>query len=249
MISANGLIFPVVVGIREERDGEEGVKINIVMGTAFAISENYFATAAHVITACLEDEDKVPGLVYFDENGGALFQEIEEYEIFENCDIALLEVEGIPTEPLPWNGGELPVLNNIFTMGYPYAFYPVDEDINHIKTRGFKGYIVSTGPHYDLSSHPLAYELDFLCPRGISGSPLLRRLEDGNYVVKGIIIASKSTSMVVSRLREEDSENNTTTIYERSEILHLGIAIQSSVILEIWSDLLDDYLVSVLNLS
>ena len=125
------------------------------------------------------------------------------------------------------------MLDSIRTAGFPYG---LDMAQLKISVRAFAGEIVSTQNWSGLSAKPEAYELLFQCPRGLSGAPLWVPLT--TPVIVGMIIGNCITEMIIHSEKEESTEDGKTTIYERTESLRLGLAVQTKPLTEINSQLL-----------
>lgn len=114
------------------------------------------------------------------------------------------------------------------SIGFPYA---LEKELGQIGVRTFKGHVVAAGPTRSLPARPDAYELNFQCPRGLSGAPLLAG--SGSPVIAGVVVGNESSKMLVFSESEVVKESGTTTIVERYESLHLGLAVQSAAILRL----------------
>lgn len=225
-------LFPVLGGeASSQHDG--GMNISEVYGTAFCLAENYFLTNEHVLRAVLSHPRYALGFLDAEYWG---HRPIEVYELFAGTDIAIFRSNLPVAKYLNWQTKEQAMLELVQTTGYPYA---LDLASKSISPRSFRGNIVSARTWHGLPSKPRVYELPFLCPRGISGAPLW---SPGAFPtppsVVGVIFGNSITEMTVTREVEKTREGGETTIYERVEALHLGLAIQASSILSLESSLL-----------
>src|SRR5690349_11390779 len=124
--------------------------------------------------------------------------EVSSHEILEDFDIGLLQSESTPAKAFNWISGSHNLLDDVQTVGFPYA---VDVQRNSIHIRAFKGYIVSN-PEFDkLPTNPLVYELSFQCPRGLSGAPVFVEKDNARCII-GIVLGNQATDMLVFSHKE-----------------------------------------------
>jgi hypothetical protein len=227
--------FPVVGGILQPTDTRDLIEIKQVHGTAFYIGGNTFITAGHVLKGVIKNPwygigyiekgefiDRIPWKV----------ERIFSYEIIEDWDIAFFRSIAPTAKALSWETSELPMLANVASCGYPFAFDPERVMIN---IRCFRGYIVSQPKFYLLNANPRIYELSFQCFRGISGAPLI---SDSPLKITGIIIGNQKSQIMVFSNKESLQEGDKETIVEQYEAFNIGVAIQSRALFEIKSELL-----------
>lgn len=204
-----------------------------IFGTAFSIGAGNFLTCAHTLSSASSVGMMAAG---FTESGTSLgFAKIIDHEIFPDLDIGIftLDVES-KIAPLPWTADSLAMLRDVSTVGYPYGF---EKENATVVSRAFKGYIMSQGVHHLLSGKPLNYELSFMCPRGLSGAPLLRT--QPQLQVVGMIVGNRKTDMIVHSYREVETNPERETISITTESLHRGIALQSPTLLAASSRILN----------
>jgi hypothetical protein len=223
-------VFPIVGGNKQKNQKESVFLLKQVFGTAFSIGSDAFITAGHVIKSSRKNEWCGIG---YRENGFWKTSSMKKSEIIDEFDLGIVISDGIQAKSHSWTTNELAMSVRILSAGYPYAF---DQEQMSINVRAFTGNIVSVRTFYALDSKPKIYELQFQCPRGLSGAPLLG--PGTRPKVAGFVIGNHSTEMLVYSDREVIEETNSQTIVERYEALQLGIAIQSNVILDCYSHIL-----------
>jgi len=221
-------VFPVIGGDRSNaRPG--WTMVRNVFGTAFSLSGNIFLTASHVIRAAAAHESFGVCLV---EDGVWGVRKIIRHEVFDDLNAGLFEANVPGAKPLRWSATELSMLDSVATVGFPYALEITQAKLN---VRAFRGEVVSTKIWEGLSAKPRIYELSFQCPRGLSGAPLW--IPGNPPTAVGFIIGNSIMEIVHSE-KEESLDSGKTTIYEKTESLRLGIAIQAQAILDRRSDIL-----------
>src|SRR5918994_343705 len=203
-----------------------------LVGSAFALGDNYMITAGHV-AARLTDENRtlVVGLYRPDtEFDVAPVIEVEHL----GCDLAILQIDLNPSHSADrfhrfgWSTAPLVPFTQVRSVGYAYGVHHV-EDRRFTIVRGFQGHIVSRLTQFKpagMSEPPFeAYELSFVAPRGLSGSPLTNVA--GRVVIHGVVIGNSESRMLIFR-DEELVQSDRTQIVERYEALTLGIAVPAS---------------------
>jgi len=158
-------------------------------GTAFCMAPDLFLTAAHVYRNAREVEQVAvarfgPGRNHI--------QLVEEAELFEGIDLAIMRVPGLKAEIRPLYFEPLNLLDEVFSLGYPFGF---ESHSSTLYLRGFKGYIVTrrTLNMPDMTEAPSGYEVSFIPPLGLSGAPLLSLIDGGPCVV-GMILKHHVTN-------------------------------------------------------
>lgn len=226
-VNAYGLVFPVVGGEHIDSDDRaKGIHVKQVYGSAFHIGQHWFLTAGHVIQAALSHGFFGLG---FPDGTSWKATEASDYEVISHYDIGLVRAPVPSTTDLKWSTRELSMLTDVITSGYPYAL-----DLQHfiIRVRAFKGHIVSSLTYHRIPASPRSYELSFQAPRGLSGAPLM--IPGRNPLVAGVIVENRSTKMRVLE-RIEVQKGACDEVVEEYEVLHLGIAIQASSLLNVES--------------
>lgn len=225
------IVFPVA------SLGDEHKPFLQIWGTAFCIGEGFYLTAAHVMeSASGSVENQISDALTIGlgiaNSGGWLFSTDTKYEIHPQLDLAIIEnhhhFNSSRDSVVPaWNLEQLLVLNDVYTLGYPYAKFEKD-DLTSITPRGFKGHIIGLRDHGLMTGPDFgAYELSFQTPRGLSGAPLFSRGPD--HCVCGLIIANEMKEMTVSRW-EDINEDGQRSTHIQSEVMNIGIAIQEAEI-------------------
>ena len=209
--------------IRQDTE-EHSILLKQIYGTAFSIGSGFFLTAAHVINSASKHEYYGIGQI---ENQKWLSSVSTDMETITDYDIGILKVQNVDCLEMKWNNITLPMSQKVQSAGYPYSYDNVNIVIN---IRAFSGYIVSTPQFHSLPGKPSVYELQFPCPRGLSGAPLFKPGNSPKIV--GMIIGNHSTEMLVYSDKEIEEDTNNKTIVERYEALQLGIALQANSILD-----------------
>ena len=227
VVDAYKHVFPVVGGNRS-KDGE-ALLVSQVFGTAFPIGGDFWLTAAHVLRGA--SNEAVAGLGFVvNKEWLAVF--VERHEMNESHDIAVFEAKQIEGSPLRWAAEELAMSTEVLSVGFPYALTP---DLPSVSIRAFRGSITAAATTTKIPGRPRAYELQFQCPRGLSGAPLLH--ESRELCIVGVIVGNAATEMLVLSDKELIADGST-TIVERYEMLQLGIAVQVSSLLQLKFQLL-----------
>ena len=226
--TAYNIVFPVFGG--RMNDLNQFVPTEI-FGTAFYIGNNFFVTCCHTIKAA--QEQGVITLGYQNEDRTLSFAQVNSTELFEENDSGIINAYIERAKANPWLAQKLSMLNDVISIGYPYGF---DNDKAEVLIRSYKGHIVLVGFYHLFNSNP-HYEISYQVPRGLSGGPLLF-LYNNATVICGMTIGNQITEIVVNSFKEVDSINNKTTVYEKTEALHRGIAMQSISFFKTKSNLL-----------
>ncbi|WGD34010.1 hypothetical protein [Olleya sp. YS] len=226
---AYDIVFPVFGGNKTKHGRFNPVNI---FGTAFYIKNNYFITCAHTIESAYEQD--VIALGYQNEDKTMSFVEIGQSEIFKENDSGILTASIPRAKAYPWFSQKLNMLNNVVSTGYAYGF---DNEHSEVLIRSYKGYITLVGYYHRFPKVPAHYELSYMCPRGISGAPLLFIHENKTYVC-GFTIGNEQTSMIVWSSEDIDENSNSKTIFQREESLHRGIAFQAESFFQLKSTIL-----------
>ena len=216
------LVFPIMGGKGQEDSSTDAMTLRQVLGTCFSISGDLFISAAHVIRDALTYPWAGIGFPYEGVWQGSAFLDSE---IQEDFDIGIVKAEVPTCVPLKWSSNDLYMLQSVRTVGYPYALEFTPPQIN---IRSFMGYVVSNQKFPDLKAQPRIYELSFQAPRGLSGAPLF-----AGENVNGLVIGNRTTEMLIYRNKETVKDEQKETVVETYEALELGIAEQSSSILDI----------------
>jgi hypothetical protein len=184
-------VFPVA----SMRPGKKELTRGDFWGTAFAIRNDLFLTAAHVVqNAIAEGELWLGGPTT--EGTPMGFAPIAEHELFLDLDIALLRSD----RPLAvtvlneWLASRVQLLQDLSTFGYPHATtIELEEERIDVVFRGYKGHIVTTKGFRRLPGSPAVYELSCPFPIGLSGAPVLWPKDD-HLLVAGVVIGTDNIS-------------------------------------------------------
>lgn len=243
----HSLIMPVYA-IEPDPNETGAFRCVQIVGTCSFIGGGVFLTAGHVVQA-LGSLDRGAIQVIDPGAGVAHAVEILAQEVL-HPDIGLLKASiPDPVRPwlrgVPWLNARLGLWDRVRSLGYPYGLLK-DGDSTSSLLRGFEGHVVST-----LDEHlPLGmdrppfhvYEVSFAVPRGLSGAPLLdaRDLERFSGAV-GIVIGNSKSNILVHRQTDIETAPGSPAIQrtiEQYESLTLGVAIRTSWLIDIKSDLL-----------
>ena len=225
-MTAFDIVFPVFGG----RMGENVFKVHEIYGTAFYIGNNFYVTCGHTVENASVHEAIAIGYNHGDQLNYAY---VTASEVFKKNDSGILQAEIPKISPYKWKKDKLMMLNDVISVGFPYGF---DRENFKILVRSFKGHISMAGHHnYNFYKSPY-YELSYQIPKGLSGAPLL--FNDNGLKICGITIGNEITEMIVNTFKEKNEENDSLVIYEKTEALHRGIAMQVQSFFEIKSELL-----------
>jgi len=147
------------------------VTATLVNGTCFSIGNGLFLIAKHVHKDASVSEKVCVGFVDEEVKRWNTI-DVEDYEYLDDFDLAILKLKGINfPQAITMVDGNCGIMHPVHTVGYPYG---MNTQISKIIVRGFTGHIVSMMPtEKDIGTE--IYELDFACPRELSGAPLMLR--------------------------------------------------------------------------
>lgn len=215
-----------------------------IKGTAFALGSEFMLTAGHVVDAslCGGQYEMVVGLRGPD--GCFKSAVVVATERLEG-DVAILKVRfSVPGSDqwfnrFKWQERPLDPFELVRTVGYGYGMQVID-DKKAVVVRGFQGHVVSNLKEFKpvgwTRESFRAYELSFTAPRGMSGAPLMNVA--GTAVVNGVVIGNSESKMLVFRSDERLTEGAGTSSVEHYEVMTLGVAVQTRVLLSQDSELL-----------
>lgn len=218
LIQTYDIVFPVFGG---ELDKDGYFVPKSLYGTAFYIKNNFFVTCCHTIDNVRQHP--IVALGFQNENNIVSYKSVVDSETFESNDSGILVCEIERAQSYKWLNQKLVMLNEVISTGFPFGFDSVNRQLY---TRSFKGEISMIGNYHTFASKPPCYELSYMCPKGLSGAPLIC-LTDGQLVVCGMTIGNEITDVIVSSFREELQTPNKISVYEKSEAFHRGIAMQT----------------------
>jgi hypothetical protein len=231
------LVCPVILGNRLD---ETSTSVKQILGTAFALGDNFYLTAGH----CLPErkENEVFGLGYpLPESHGLGIVLVRQAEYFESHDLALLEA-AMPVpfiKPQVWSFGNMNVLTEVWTAGYPHGLDSSIAEMGFVAQRAFKGHTVSHLPHKRLPDGSFldVYELSFMAPKGISGAPLF--LQSPEWFVVGVVLGMKQTDTNVVREIEATDEGKTVEFHWYVQRMTYGFAVTSKSLAPLHSGMLN----------
>lgn len=229
-VNIYNLVFPVCSGEDLHMNGKLSTVITQIAGTAFSIGNGMFLTAAHVIEQTSQNTRRIVR----EEEGNLVGFLPSDVEVIEGLDLAVMCAPDLTVEnTIPWTTEAQARLSQVFSPGYPFAF---DNENLSVNARAFMGYVAGINHFMKLENQPEIYELAFDCPRGLSGAPVV--IWGKQPQICGVVIGNKSTEMNVFTEREEVTEGNT-TIVERYEAMHLGVALSAGAVLNASFDILN----------
>lgn len=212
-------VFPVVALERENHG--QAVRPDF-FGTAFAIAPGWFLTAGHVVQAAEERGAlAIAGPTGLGSEPLGAARAIR-FELFKGHDLALVQCNLDASESTLLNvllAHELQLLTDVSSFGYPHAVTttPAGDQMN-VLFRGYKGHVITIRSLEGFAARPLVYEVSTPFPLGMSGAPLLFSAGNAMSVV-GVVLA-------VNTISYGDIAH------------HVGIALTSSAILSIRSEML-----------
>ena len=233
-MTAYDIVFPVFGG----KIDEKGFLPHEIYGTAFYIGNDFFVTCAHTIQNADSHEEIAIG--YQNDKGSMSFSNVSGSEIFEKNDSGILQTHISRATPCPWRNDKLVMLDDVISVGFPYG---LDRENLEILVRSFKGHISLVGYNHNFNKNP-HYELSYQIPKGLSGGPLL--FENKGLQICGVTIGNEITEMIVNSFQEKDQDGDKLVIYEKTEALHRGIAMQTQSFFELKSDLLSSTFIDYL---
>lgn len=119
-----------------------------------------------------------------------------------------------------WANEEQKMLKDVYSFGFPFG---LDYANNILNLRCYKGYIVSNAYLIDNATRQVGYELSFMAPRRLSGSPLF--MDIIQPLVYGVVIGNHKTSMLINTYTEFESDTNHEKTLESSEAIHYALPI------------------------
>jgi hypothetical protein len=177
-----------VVSARRQRspDGPFPAARDEIFGTAFAISEDLFLTAGHVVQAAAAVGHVALGhLTMPVEN--CRYDVATDSEVFEEVDLALIRCPDFNPVIHQVLFDPLAIFQEVRALGFALG---LDPEFHNYVHRGFIGHVVSGSQLFGWRSQPLAYELSFVPPKGLSGAALVPD-GYGGTVASGIIVGSR----------------------------------------------------------
>jgi hypothetical protein len=220
-------IFDIAFPLTKATTTGAGALLHQVVGTAFPIGGSFWVTAAHALGAA-----NSMGFLRGDE---WLHSSIAREERMDEYDIAIFEaIVERKLAPLHWINAPLRSMSQVVAIGFPYAYDPELAQVNH---RCFTGAIVAPlNATTRIPAQPPIYELQFQCPRGLSGAPLIFN-HANRFAVAGVVVGNVSTEMLVLS-DKEILKDGSTSIVQRYEMLQLGIALQSAGLFDLHFEIL-----------
>jgi hypothetical protein len=185
-IDISRTVFPVVA-LHPESAGE--MARPDFFGTAFAVAQGVFMTAAHVVEEAVAAGELGIGGPVGGEGRPLGAVRARRWEVWTDRDLALVscDVSGL-TVLNTWLTHRAQVLTDVSTFGYPHAVTPSPSgDRLEVVFRAYKGYVITIRGFDRLAGAPAVYEVSSPFPVGLSGAPLLME-KDGTLVVLGVVI-------------------------------------------------------------
>lgn len=195
-VDALDLCYAVVSARKDrEADGPFPAARNVIFGTAFAITDELFLTAGHVVEAATSVGDLALGRLGNPVSEGR-FDVVAEYELFDGIDVALLRSPGVNPVKHELSFDRFPIFHDVQAVGFGLG---LDPEYHSYVPRGFRGHIVSGHQLFGWRAQPFAYELSFVPPVGMSGAAL----SPAGYgtLVCGVIVGSQAVQIEGSTTR------------------------------------------------
>jgi len=179
-MNAYAVNLAVVAGRGSHENKSFDLNYSLFHGTAFCLAPNLFLTAGHVYRDAKGDGDVALARLT---PGKLQVVQVEDFEIFEQIDLALLLCPNLEAEILKFHFGALEYLTDVFALGYAFG---LEHPTYHL--RAFKGHIVTRRGLNILTGNPPGYELSFVPPPGLSGAPLIFAGSGETPAVTGLIL-------------------------------------------------------------
>ncbi|MCJ7449411.1 MAG: hypothetical protein MUO72_17180 [Bacteroidales bacterium] len=219
-IDVHDYFFPILGGTESEFD----FKPTSVLGTASCLYKNKYVTAGHTIESTQDFDSSYMAFIE-KQTEQIIYIPLQNAEIISDIDLAIFELpDNIESQSFKICKNTLEMLSDVLACGFPHG---LDLQNKILRNRAFKGYVSNYGQFFQFPSRPNCYELSFMCPKGISGAPLLQFDKDLlQYIVYGYIIGNSNCEIMVFSESEITLDGSTKTIYEKTESMKFGIAIQ-----------------------
>lgn len=218
--------IPVFAGTEEA--GRLSTSTMNFHGTAFPFGGSMLLTAFHVAANAEASGNRVLiGWPPPRPNKPFEFMNASVVQTWPHVDMAAIMVPGTMFPPLSWNASQLPLLTQVRAYGFPHGYEP-----RALYHRAFAGPIVGHRTTYKFSGQPEVYELQFAAPLGLSGAALLT----GDLEVAGCVVGNATSMLARHGSTEAVSEPIRCTKDDDWDLLHLGIAICASEILQLRFD-------------
>jgi hypothetical protein len=206
------LMFAVVSAKKERQsDGPFPMARDVIFGTAFAITDDLFLTAGHVVEAAASVGDVSLGRLTVAASDG-IFDVAADWEVFAGVDLALIKCSDLSPSIYQMHFDPLPIFKEVRALGFAYG---LDPEYHNYAPRGFLGHVVAGAQLFGWRTQPLAYEVSFIPPKGLSGAALVPD-GYGPLMAAGVVVGARTVQI----------EESTT---------HLGIAITAEELLRLSS--------------
>lgn len=240
-VTMQSTIMPVFTG----KIAQPTFEVAINYGTAICIGPNIAITANHSVADPPEGQELI--IVSPTKKHAMSGAQIRNVDRFEKIDIAIVETEHLfeNRRECYWYDGKCKDGEDVLSLGFAHSANYLEFGSYH--TKFYKGNIVSVVPHR-YWGHPEvseAYELSFGVPKGQSGGPLVvREFHEQSAVdtIIGVVIGNRRLEIEVEKERETVVEITKTMkeieIVRTVEVSHYGIAVPTTEILGLHSDIL-----------
>jgi hypothetical protein len=179
-MNAYAVSLAVVAGRGNRETRVFDLNYGLFHGTAFCLAPHLFLTAGHVYREAAGDGEVAVTRIA---PGNQQAEAVQDAEVFDQIDLALLLCPNLAAEILPFHFGPLDFLTDVFSLGYAFGLEP---PVSHL--RAFKGHVVTRRSLTVLPGRPPGYETSFVSPAGLSGAPLLTTVFGGAPVVVGMML-------------------------------------------------------------
>jgi hypothetical protein len=191
------LMFAVVSAKKErQRDGPFPAARDVIFGTAFAVSDDLFLTAGHVVEAAASVGDVALGRLTAPASDG-LFEVAADWEVFHGVDLALIKCPGFSSTIYEMRFDRLPIFSEVQALGFAYG---LDPEFHNYAPRGFLGHVVAGVQLLGWRTQPFAYELSFIPPKGLSGAALEPK-GFGPFKASGVVVGARAVQIEGSTTR------------------------------------------------
>lgn len=221
--------FPILQG----ESFAKGFHLKGLLGTAFAINERIFITAGHCLPEIFDNQISI-GIVSNSDSHYRSYP-VKRYEIIEEIDLGIIETASdCEVKSICWSSKRAHDATKISASGYAYG---LDIKNKSLYNRTFTGYTVASKQNFRLKDKKLKlYELSFICPKGLSGAPVI---DESKGVIIGVILGNTKYEIELGSFKEQIKSKEETKTYITTETMKLGEASQVHTLLDHYSELLE----------
>ncbi len=213
---------------------------DILCGTCFSLKNGIFLTAGHVAEAALQR--KYCAVEIWEEGYKPYYFEKNDVEIFTDYDLAILKTKKAPPNVCEflWETRFQTSGPQVNAIGFAHGF---DLEQKALTLRKFTGFIVASLTYCkNIPAKCGGYELSFVSPTDLSGSPLLLNNVLIGYI-KGVSESKIRTKIYETVEKENDGIKRITEEYE---LVSFSIAVRTDAILSLQSKILGTTIIDYL---